>query len=437
MQRGVMAGQALSSGEFATLMPGFAPFPPNRRLAVAVSGGPDSMALAFTLKRWCEQGGFPPPEAFIVDHKLRAESAAEAAVVWRRLEAQGVAAEILSWEHPPVASQLHSAARKARYRLLLEACHRHGIASLLFAHQREDQAETVLMRLAKGTGLDGLAGIPEQSMMEGVQILRPFLGVPKERLIATCQAANIPFVTDPSNDGEKFARGRLRRVMPMLAEEGLTIERLLDFSRRAAEAKDALDHYAVALLREASRQDVSGVIHVGAEALFAAPRAIALRVLGMALQAVHGEDYAPQRASLILLLDALQSADALPPRTLHGCLIGRNKGHVTIIREYAGITETPSLRAGESVVWDGRWRVSLASGIGAETYRIKPLGHPPHDMLDRLSPDLRHKIPQGRVRAALPALWLEDDLAFIPSFVPNHEAEARLLTNWPARRNIG
>jgi len=419
----------LSADVFADLMRDFTPSFEGRRVAVAVSGGPDSMTLAFCAKRWSDQQKAPPPLAFIVDHALRDESAAEAAMVRQRLTALGITAEILRWDHPPITSRLHSEARKARYRLLLDACHRHGIDALLFAHQREDQAETILMRLAKGTGIDGMAGIPAQSIMDGVRILRPFLKVPKESLIATCNAASVDFVTDPSNALQKFARGRLRRVMPLLAEEGLTVDRLVDGAARAAEARDALEHYTAALLRDGCRQDAWGVLHLDIAALTAAPRAIALRALSLALQAIHAEDYAPQHASVSALFDALQTHEMMPPRTLQGCLISRNKQRVTIMREFSNITHAPSIQLGESVEWDGRWWVRLQEMPQGQSalLTIKPLGHAQRDVLDRLAPTLRHKVPQGRVRASLPALWRGDELVGIPFLGARNIAKAELL----------
>ena len=426
MRCDVKADDALSAEDVARLMTDCALRPGEERIALAVSGGPDSMALAFAVKRWSEQNHYPSPLAFIVDHGLREESSREASEVKLRLQALGVGAEILRWEHAAMTSRLHSEARKARYRLLLEACERHGFSVLLFAHQREDQAETILMRFSKGTGLDGLAGIPAQNVMRGVRIMRPFLTVPKERLIATCAAANIPFVTDPSNRLEKFARGRMRRVLPLLAEDGLTVERLIDFGVRAAEARDALDHYTGEFLVKAGYQTEFGVIAIDKAALLAAPRAIALRGLSLSLQAIHREDYAPLHASLSLLFDAIKDEDILPPRTLNGCLISQSKKQVMMMREYAGITETALLKAGESVIWDGRWQVTLTAEA-PQGYRVQALGNPPHDVLDRLSPTLRHKVPQGRIRAALPALWQDDEITVIPFLHKNAEVRVMLL----------
>ncbi|MGB9151713.1 MAG: tRNA lysidine(34) synthetase TilS, partial [Alphaproteobacteria bacterium] len=247
----------IDAEEFARLLENYAPSL-SVPLALAVSGGPDSMALAFCVKRWAQREAI----AFIVDHGLRAESATEALQVKAALEQMGIRAEILRWEHETVTTGLHEKAREARYRLLTDACRRHGAADLLIAHHRDDQAETILMRLAKGSGVEGLAGMQDQTMRDGIRFLRPFLSLPKERLVATCVAAAIPFVTDPSNDHKKFARGRLRKILPALAEEGLTVESLIGLGARAAEAKEALDYYTKALLRNAAQTEIGGNVRI-------------------------------------------------------------------------------------------------------------------------------------------------------------------------------
>jgi len=440
--RALTSGDALPSAtpiaadEFAGLVKSFAPF--STRCAIAVSGGPDSMALAFCVKRW---GG--DILALIVDHALRPESAKETEETQKKLIKLGIQSEILRWDHEPVVSKLHATARKARYSLLVEACRRHGIHDLLLAHQREDQAETILMRLAKGSGVDGLAGIPARSFLSDVRLVRPFLNIAKERLIATCAAAGISFIADPSNDSEKFARGRLRRVLPLLADEGLTVKRLLDLGARAGEVRDALDHYTKSLLRVATKRDDAGVLRFNLEQLRSAPRAVGLRALGFCLQHVHEEEYGPERASLASLYDALCAGGDMETRTLHGCLIAKNENHATFMREYAAVTDAPTIRTGETVVWDNRWAVTLAKRLeindqrfsnlsSSSVFSIRPLGNPPHEFVDKLMPSLRHQFSQGRIRACLPSLWQGEKLVLIPSFMDlSPIAEARLFKPWP------
>jgi tRNA(Ile)-lysidine synthase len=404
---------ALTAAEFAALMRPFAPF--GARLAVAVSGGPDSMALAWCARQWAQDQGVDLV-ALIVDHALRPESSAEVALVRDRLQALGLKSEILRWDHAPVTAKLHAAARAARYDLLLDACRRHGIHDLVLAHHRDDQAETVLMRLAKGSGIDGLAGMAAVTVKDGMRLLRPFLALPKSRLIATCQTKEIPFVTDPSNESERFARGRLRRVLPLLEAEGLSAERLCDLAARAADAKEALDHVTRQFLNAHTTRDDAGVIGIDKPALMAQPREIVLRALTTSLRHIHRGEHSPERAALLSLWHDIQTTEPLPARTLHGCLIAGTERHVMVMREIGAITVAPAIRPGETLRWDGRWTVMLDQTLSATDLTVRPLGHPPHETLDRLAPDLRHKIPQGRARAALPALWRNETLIAAPTF---------------------
>ena len=399
---------AVGPDEFALLMEKFAPF--SSKVALAVSGGPDSMALAFCVKRWAQRACV----AFIVEHGLREESAAEAAQVKERLQNLGIPTEILPWKHDDRPKRLHEKAREARYGLLTEACHRQGASDLLLAHHKGDQAETILMRLAKGSGIDGLAGISAISERSGIRLLRPFLFLSKERLKATCEAAGIVPVTDPSNASEKYARGRLREIMPLLASEGLTTESLLNLGARAREAKEALDHATQQFLKTAAQTEPWGIVRLDRSCLRAVPRAIALRALAASLRYVHDDAYPPEHASLSSLLNAIVAKEGETARTLYGCIASVAEKKVTLLREPAVIHETLPLSPGASVLWDRRWLVTADSSAFPMT--IRPLGSPPHEFVDSLAPDLRHKIPQGRIRASLPALWEGNSLRAIPSF---------------------
>jgi tRNA(Ile)-lysidine synthase len=424
--------QPLGGEEFAALMARLGSFPSPLTMAVAVSGGPDSMALAFCAKRWADEIA-GKILALIIDHDLRPESSAEAEQTKKSLAAIGIEAVILHWEHPQVVRRLHENARKARYKLLTDACRAHGISHLLLAHHREDQAETILMRLAKGSGIDGLAGMAAKKTLDGVRILRPLLTISKQRLSATCNAAGVTFVSDPSNQSQKFARGRLRRIAPLLEIEGLTTERLTDLGMRAAEAKAALDYATNALLRVATRLSDAGAIEIDLEHLRSTPRAIALRALNSCLRAIHRDDYAPEYASLSRLLDAICADGDMPGCTLQGCFISKNSFRATVIREYAAITDSFPIQSGESIVWDQRWCVSLTTNT-EKTFHIRALGNPPHERLDALAPKLRHVIPQGRLRATLPALWLNDELAIIPALPHTpyiSDVRAELTAVWP------
>ncbi len=394
----------LTIEEFAALL---APLlPAGEEAALAVSGGPDSLALA-----WCAKRAGIPCRAFIVDHKLRPESSDEAQEVRKRLAAMGIEAEILVWDHGALESRIHVEARRGRYALLIEACKRRGCKNLLLAHHRDDQAETILMRLSKGSGIEGLGGMTAVKEMNGVRLLRPFLSVPKARLVATCEAAGLSFVRDPSNEKEKYARGRLRRVMGSLAEEGLTVERLLDLGERAAEAAAAIDHYAKKFLQTAA-VDLSGAVSFEAGAFEKLPQAVALKVLSLCFLTIRPAPFAPERKKLLALYRHLLN-DRQTTQTLGGILARRKKDILLFRREPASVIDSQSIAPGQTILWDGRWGVAFSGGQGGE---IRPLGFQPHTVLDALAPGLRKKLPQGRARAVLPALWREGKLTAIPSF---------------------
>ncbi|MFA5040891.1 MAG: tRNA lysidine(34) synthetase TilS, partial [Bdellovibrionales bacterium] len=369
-----------------------------------------SMALAYCLKRWTKRQCV----ALVVEHGLRDESAAEAKTVKKRLQKMGFETEILPWKHGAVSGKLHEKARSARYGLLTEACRRLGANDLLLAHHRGDQAETILMRLAKGSGIDGLAGIPEQAERDGIRLLRPFLSLPKERLIATCREAKMAFVMDPSNGSEKYARGRLRKIMPLLASEGLTIDNLTVLGARAKEAKAALDHATREFIKKSAKTGAGGSVRFDRAALCAVPREIAIRALVAGLRYVHDGDYPPEYASLSGLMDAIEEKKHEGARTLYGCIASIAEKKVTLLREPSAATETLSLLPGSSVLWDGRWLVSASPK--AKPVTVRALGSLPHDLLDSLAPDLRRRIPEGRIRACLPALWDGEKHRAIPSF---------------------
>ncbi|MDD3182428.1 MAG: ATP-binding protein, partial [Alphaproteobacteria bacterium] len=295
------------------------------------------------------------------------------------------------------------------------------------AHHAGDQAETILMRFAKGSGIDGLAGMSAVTEVDGVRLARPLLGEPKARLIATCEAHHIVYVTDPSNEADKYARGRLRRVLPLLESEGFTSERLLDLGDRAREAKEALDHYAHGFLQEAVHAMEGGAFRLELSTLRGLPRAVALRALVMLLMALHEESYPPERKHLIPVLDWLLDQDEGEARTLNGVLVQKGDlcDRAIFLREPAAITDRQSLIAGQTCVWDARWDVTYG---GLETgLEIRALGLQPHDVLDHFAPQLRAHIPQGRVRAGLPAVWRDDELVAIPSFAEQDQGVAKAL----------
>lgn len=206
--------EPIDSGAFARLMTPFEPFETSPVVAVAVSGGRDSLALALLARDWAAARG-GSVVALIVDHALRAASAQEAADTRDLLGKLGIEADILRWSGPKPRSGLQAAARTERYRLLSGECRRRGILHLLLAHHADDQIETVTMRAARGSGLDGLAGMAALVERPEVRLLRPLLAVPRARLTGTLMARGVPWIDDPSNMDLRFERARLRAGAPL------------------------------------------------------------------------------------------------------------------------------------------------------------------------------------------------------------------------------
>jgi tRNA(Ile)-lysidine synthase len=411
----MMVPHELPAEEFAALMAGV-PLPENVGLAVAVSGGPDSMALTLLLRAWA-QAHQVRLQAFTVDHALRAEAAAEAAQVGRWCAALGVPHEILRWEHAAVTGRMQEQARGARYDLLAAACRRHGITTLALAHHLDDQAETVLLRFAKGSGIDGLAGMRTISAWgdaERVTLFRPFLTIPKNRLIATCVAHDQEFVRDPGNETPRFARGRLRGAMEILAAEGLDAMRLHDLAARAGLASDALADYTQRLLVRAARFDAAGYAELDLRLCWQEPAEIQARALTALLRRIGGAAYAPKQAALMEVMAGWRAPEP-PRRTLQGCEIAIKDGVCRVVREYAAIKDRLSLAAGQSEVWDRRFRVTLTAAAPTGV-TVQPLGLLTHAETDRIAPRLRQQVGMGRVRATMPALFCAQTLLGVPGY---------------------
>lgn len=211
-------------------------------MVLAVSGGPDSVALMWLAARWRNTLKKPPRVlAVTVDHGLRDEAAREARDVKRLAGALEIEHRTVRWSAPKPDAGIPAAARAARYDLLGSAARRHGASHVFTAHTRDDQAETVLMRLSRGSGIAGLAAMARQSVRGEVIVVRPFLDIPKSRLVATLRKAGVAFADDPTNRDPRFTRPRLRALMPALAAEGADARGLARLASRLARANTALD----------------------------------------------------------------------------------------------------------------------------------------------------------------------------------------------------
>lgn len=343
--RAAEAASPLTDADFAALLAPLAAFP---RVLVALSGGPDSTALLWGAARWAASAPQAPVlVAATVDHALRPDSAREAQEAGRICTGLGVPHHVLTWCGPKPSTGIQDAARIARYGLLTACAAECGAGAVVLAHTLDDQAETVLFRLARGSGLSGLGGMRAMSRREGTVLARPLLSVPKSRLVATLRAAAIPFVEDPSNADARFARARLRALAPALAAEGLDAGRLATLARRMARADAALEHEVdVAAERLAPGPWIGELaVSLPREGFAALPQEVALRLLGRAIE-LFGHEGEAELGKLETLAKTLFEALAQPQvrvrRTLAGAMVTLDRRRVTVSR-------APERRAGQGI----------------------------------------------------------------------------------------
>lgn len=323
----------LSAAEAKDLFANLASAP---ALVLAVSGGPDSTALLVLAARWrkARKRG-PKLLAVTVDHGLRKEAAGEARQVARLAKKLGVPHRTLRWTGVKPKTGLQEKARAMRYRLLADAAAKAGASHVLTAHTIDDQAETVLMRLLRGSGPTGLAGMRQRAHLGQVILVRPLLDVPKARLMATLRQGKIPFADDPSNRDPRFTRVRMRALLPALAGEGLDARRLALLARRLRRVEAALEQ-AVDKASELFTQPWSAdhPIELQTRHFAALPAEVALRLLGRAV-ACAGNEGPVELAKLEALLAAFtvkMPGRGRFRRTLAGAMVTLTPEMLTIER---------------------------------------------------------------------------------------------------------
>jgi tRNA(Ile)-lysidine synthase len=314
--------------------PLLAPVAGAKKLALAVSGGPDSLALMLLVRQWARERRGPELVVYSVDHRLRPEAAAEAAMVVREAERLGLFARVLRWDDEKPETGIQAAARKARYRLMGAAMAEDGAEYLLTAHHLGDQAETVLMRLAHGSGIEGLRGIEPFVEIEGCRIFRPLLTVEPEDLLAVVTEAGLAPAHDPSNRDRHYERVRWRQTMPALAELGLDLRRLGTFANRMADADLVItlevDRAFAALVYRGN--GAAELPHAGLAGL---PRAVGVRLLVKVLRLVGGERKPHALGAVESLFDRLRLRETVRPATLHGCVIASDGVTISVVPEGA------------------------------------------------------------------------------------------------------
>jgi len=409
--------------DIAALMAPLGPFERQPTIAVAISGGSDSLGLGLLLAEWVrERDG--RLAVLTVDHGLRAEAAAECARVAEIFAAiPNSSTHILRWDGEKPTHGLQAAARAARYALLAQWCRAHGVLHLAVGHTADDQAETVAMRQAHGSGPFGLAAMAALRPENGVRLLRPLLAVSRAAIRDWLRARGQGWIEDPSNASTKFERVRIRQG---LSDEGAAP--LLARARQSGEERGRLERAAAALLAKAAQVADSGYVAIDRRALLGAGRDVQATALRQVTLSVSGADYISDIEEIL----RLATDGTAGGRTRGGCLFQTLKGRFCVFREAAAIAGPMTVAPGWTGSWDGRFRLGIGESLSpAEGWTIGPLGETGlRQAVDRFGIRLkRHPMPLP-ARLALPALWHGEHLVCQP-----HWKVGEGLAAWPAPRH--
>ncbi|CAO4836472.1 MAG: tRNA(Ile)-lysidine synthase [Holosporales bacterium] len=294
-------------------------------IAVAVSGGADSMALLMLTQAWAKEKN-KKIVALTVDHRLRAESTREAEKVKEWVVAQGVEHQILTWNHAGVDSKIQETARHARYEQMIAFCKQENISTLLTAHHLNDQVETFFMRLNKGSGVQGLCCMHEISEKDGIRIFRPLLDVASADLKAYLVDKNLPYVNDPSNDNVAYERIRWRKNIEALMQEDFSLDQFAKSLTRLQEADSFIEENALDLFNDIVLWH-ENYAEIDYTALLQTHAVVAKRMLTKVLKCLNLKYYAPSAHALD---ECIQLLPSLKATSLGGCVLTKKGGKIIV-----------------------------------------------------------------------------------------------------------
>ncbi|WP_366140298.1 tRNA lysidine(34) synthetase TilS [uncultured Roseobacter sp.] len=375
------------------------PHPP-AALGIAVSGGGDSVALLHLLHAF-SQAQSTLLHAITVDHGMRAEAADEAAQVTTLCHALNIPHTIVRWSGWDRMGNFQKEARDARYRLIADWARDRALTTVALGHTLDDQAETVLMRLGRGAGVDGLSAMAPRRLSHGITWIRPLLDITRAELREDLRRRGAAWAEDPSNEDERFDRVKMRQALDVLAPLGIDARALGQVASNMAQARDALNWQAFLDARRIARVE-AGAVRVDWRAYRTLPDETARRILLSAIGWISGSGYAPRRRPVLGLIEALKQGRG---GTVDGCRAWRDRDVLWISREHQPVRD---LICRVDELWDGRWH--LQGGVQSERLHVAALGFKGLKQL----PDWRAAgLPRDVLRVT-PAVWRGEDLVAAP-----------------------
>ncbi len=384
--------EALTVEEFSSAM---SALNPKKRIAIGVSGGSDSIALTLLCNNWSKQNQ-STIFALTVDHRLRKESADEATSVAKWMKIKNIPHKILIWKGEKPESKIQASARKARFNLLISWCKENKIEDLILGHHLGDQEETFLMRLARGSGRSGLAGMAPITWHDKIRILRPLLHFPKQRLISYLENIGQPWIEDPSNNKNQFARIRARNSIN-------NISGLANAARIHGHARAGIDLLVEKLLERGVNFYSSGYCLLDQKSFKDEDPDISSKALSKVLCAIGGKYYLPNQKSANKLLNDISTAKN---GTLHGVVLKPTSQGILAVREFRNINPT-KIFCGQELLWDGRFTICLNNGPDGT---VRALGEDGWGKIkDRATLTIN-----SLARATLPSLWVNNHPISVP-----------------------
>lgn len=388
---------------------------PPKRLGVAVSGGGDSVALLAVLVSFARKNDVDL-HVITVDHGVRPEAKAEIAFVGELCARWKVHHDVAEWTGWQGRGNFQAAAREGRYALMADWASARRIAHIALGHTADDQAETFLMHLARGAGVDGLSAMAPRRIDRGITWIRPFLQAERATLRDFLISEALQWCEDPSNENRDYQRIKARDALMALAPLGISTESLVQVAENMAKAREALSWQTFIAARDIVTLH-HGIVAMDKRAFLAQPQEIGRRVVARSVQWVSGSAYGPRGPAVARTLGAIRAGTTT---TLDGCQISVKDGIVWVFREYNAVRD---MACSVHDTWDESWRM-----VGPQDDRdlvVRALGFEALNTID----DWRATGLPRVALASAPAVWYHDELIAAPLVKKD--------ANWSAERVDG
>jgi tRNA(Ile)-lysidine synthase len=382
-------------------------------LAIAVSGGSDSLALCLLMQKWLNNHN-RRLICITIDHQLRKNSYTEAQKVGETLKSKGLEHHIIQWTGSKPSSNIQENARIARYELLTDYCNKHDIKYLLTGHQQDDQAENFLLRAEHGSGLYGLSGIPKVTEFNNIKIIRPLLNFTKAELQDFLKKQNIEWTEDPSNLNDNFTRVKIRKILSQHPEWN---NKFAYTSNNLSRVRECIEYMLNQSIDDFVTLFPQGYASIKTKGFNLLPQEIRFRLIERVLQTISIDKKPPRGERIERLLKKIENLNTLTTSTLAGCLITLKKDILIITREYSTIDESFILDSKQDnhILWDHRLSIFVDKELSSQYNRL---------IINRATeedwPELRKKLTKEQlsipkaVILGLPAIRILEKILAIP-----------------------